>query len=482
MKKILLVVLTVAFGLFAFVGCGGQSPEETAEITPEAVATPTPEPTPPPDTVPEGMQGEKRIAVIGLARNSADMDYIRQLMEGAKKEGEAFGFEVATFLADGQENLAQEVITQCIGAGYNGFIVSEDAAIYSDLTPALSQGFSVVTFGSLSNQPVVAKTEGVASVNMDEALLAQASLDNMTGYFAKDGIRVIRVKPTTEPAGMEEAYAALESEGKLSTLEVVTDEEEPLGTATPAATSLESADPGASASPSPSPEVSTALEEDESDSEKTGEGEENETEEGPEESAEIETTTDVARKILALLPKYPSGNIDAVWCPDAAKAVQVTQMLIDAGRTDIKVFSTGVSESVINMMRQNPEMWISTVSVSPATEGVLCMRLLAKMFGNDDPPMEYSVSGILIKAADFEEETYYTTLAAVIPNWGEAPYEEEYLNTPWMDKLREQHGALQEPEESPEETGEEPSTEDEASGGEEQPSENEESTGDGEEE
>ena len=92
MKKVLAVLVVIS--MFLLASCSSQSD------TPgngEIIAG-----------VPEGVQGGLKIAVI---RNLSSDDHTKQFLDGARIEGQAFGFEVDTFISDADDVKFQELVS-----------------------------------------------------------------------------------------------------------------------------------------------------------------------------------------------------------------------------------------------------------------------------------------------------------------------------------------------------------------------------------
>ncbi|MDR0690147.1 MAG: hypothetical protein LBG08_07805, partial [Spirochaetaceae bacterium] len=83
--------------------------------------------------------GAIRIAVV---RNLNPGDHTQQFLEGCVSEGRALGFEVDTFVTNGDNVLCQQTLEQVINNGqknYDGIILShgEGGYTYNSLKPAV---------------------------------------------------------------------------------------------------------------------------------------------------------------------------------------------------------------------------------------------------------------------------------------------------------------------------------------------------------
>src|SRR5699024_12525820 len=86
MKKTWLIVLALCMAVI--VGCSSGDSESSSEPKEKV------------DGVPDEVQDNVR---IGVVRNLPSDDHMKQFLDGAQKEGEAFGFEVDTFISDGDD-------------------------------------------------------------------------------------------------------------------------------------------------------------------------------------------------------------------------------------------------------------------------------------------------------------------------------------------------------------------------------------------
>ena len=78
----MLIVLTIIL-----VACGGDDSSTTSST--ETI-----------EGVPEGVQGDVKIAVL---RNLASDDHTKQFLDGARKEGESLGFKVDTHIVENND-------------------------------------------------------------------------------------------------------------------------------------------------------------------------------------------------------------------------------------------------------------------------------------------------------------------------------------------------------------------------------------------
>lgn len=329
--------------------------------------------------VPKGLTDKQlKVAVV---RNLPSDDHTKQFLDGARSEGESFGFKVDTFIADNDDAKFQELVAQAIQKGYDGLIISHGKADYSYdmLKPAIDKGMKVVTFDTViqkgnQNLPTITTTF------QDDFKLAELSLGEIAA-LAKDNkpVRVIKLwwGPGVPPLDRRETiYKKFEQDNKIKTLETV----------------------------------------------------------GPSNFQDVQG--DMATKVGALLAKYPAGTVDAIWGSWDEMAKGAFKALNDAKRTDVKLISIDISNQDMNLMREPNSVWLSTAAVDPRLIGIVDMRLLAKKFAGEQTPADYNLEAKLIKKTQLKPETNMTNLKDVIEGWGKS----DAFNEKWMDTLRAKYG------------------------------------------
>jgi simple sugar transport system substrate-binding protein len=324
--------------------------------------------------VPAGVKEGLKIAVV---RNLPSDDHTKQFLDGARTEGESFGFVVDTFIADNDDAKFQELVAQAIQKGYDGMIISHGKKDYSYdmLKPAIDKGMKVVTFDTVIDKDGQNLPE-ITTTFQDDFKLAELSLNEIAA-LSKDGkpVRVIKLwwGPGVPPLDRRQTiYGPMEESGKIQTLETV----------------------------------------------------------GPSNFQDVQG--DMATKVGALLAKYPEGTVDAIWGSWDEMAKGAYRALKEAGRTDIKLISIDISNQDMNLMREPDSVWLSTAAVDPKLIGIVDMRLLAKKFAEEETPADYNLEAKLIKKTDLKEDTNMLSLKDVIEGWGKS----DAFNEPWMDTLR----------------------------------------------
>lgn len=360
MKKHFRVVIALCLVAIMVAGCGnkkdasngdGKGSEKVVEILKEKM--------------PEQMKdGKIKVAVV---RNLAAGDHTQQFLDGCVSEGKALGFEVDTFVTDGDNAKAQETIAQVIQKDYDGLIVSHAEAgyCYDSLKPAVDKGMKVVTFDSVpypggdTTKPIL---EGVTSTAQEDPDLAKLSLDSLVeGNPDKKPVKVIRawMGPGIPPLDKRQViYDQYVKEGKIQEVELV----------------------------------------------------------GPVNASDARGGTQEA--LAAILPKYPEGKVDAIWGSYDELAKGCLQALNDAGRKDIKIFSIDVSNDDINLMLANKDVWRSTAAVDPKLIGIADMRILAAKFAGEKTPDTFNLPAQLVKTDVLNDKINMTNIQTVVEGWG----------------------------------------------------------------
>lgn len=358
MKRLALVLVAL---IMVLTGCNSGEQKATKKV----------------EGVPDGVQGGIKIAVV---RNLPSDDHTKQFLDGARNEGESFGFKVDTFIADNNDARFKELVAQAIQQDYDGLIISHGKADYSYdmIKPAIDKGMKVVTFDTVTEKGGETFKE-ITATFQDDHKLAELSLDEVAA-LKKDGpVNVIKLwfGPGVPPLDRrQEIYKKYEDDGKIKTLEVV----------------------------------------------------------GPTNFQDVQG--DIASKMNAILAKYPKGSIDAVWGSWDEMAKGAFKSMKDNKRSDIKMISIDISNQDINLMREEGSNWLSTAAVDPYLIGTMNMRLLAKKLAGEDTPAEYNLDAKLITQEDLKDNTTMFNLSEVIDGWGKS----DDFNEDWMKKLRENYG------------------------------------------
>lgn len=360
MKKFMMVVLSVM--VVAFVaGCNSDSSKGNASS--EKI-----------EGVPAAVQEDVKVAVI---RNLPSDDHTKQFLDGARKEGESFGFKVDTFISDGDDAKFQDLVRQAIQKNYDGLIIShgKESYSYDMIKPALDKGIEVVTFDTAAVKDGE-ELKGITSTAQNDYKLAEMSLDELIHFAGKDGppkIIKVTIGGIVPLDKRDEIYKKYEEEGKIETLEEV----------------------------------------------------------GPQNMQNVQG--DITSAINSVLSKYGKGEVDAIWAAWDELAKGAYNAVKNNDRTDVKLISIDISNQDINLMTEEGSSWMSTSAVDPHLIGIMDMRLLAKKIADEKTPETYELEPNVIRQENLTPETKMTSLGKVIEGWGVS----DDHNEEWMKLLRE---------------------------------------------
>jgi len=317
-------------------------------------------------------RGEVKIKVI---RKIGGDDHTAQFLAGAKQEGEALGFKVDTFAANGDSVKFLEALEQAATEDVDGVIVShgDDPATVEAVKKLRDKGIEVVTFDSIGD---LASLDGVTLTAQDDQALARFALDRL-------------VQDTGGNANI--IYLWVDGFPPMIRRNIVYQE-------------VLNANPGIK------------------ELERFGVANEN-------------TSVETQNAVAAMLTKYPKGEIDAIFATWDAFAIGAARALVEAGRTEIKIYGIDVSNADLQIMQEEGSPWVATAAVDPKMIGAVNVRLLAKKLAGEETPGEYNLEAALIDQETLNKasgEVNMTTLAEIIPGWGQTDAFEE----DWMKDLK----------------------------------------------
>lgn len=318
-------------------------------------------------------KGDIKIKVI---RKIGGDDHTAQFLAGAKQEGESLGFKVDTFSANGDTLKFHDALEQAANEDLDAVIVShgDDATTVELVKKLREKGIEVVAFDSVEE---LEQVDGVTSTSQNDQSLAQMALDHLvqeTGGEAK--ILYLWVDGFPAMVRRNQVYQ-----------EVL------------------AANPG-------------IVELD-----RYGVANDN-------------TSVDTQNAVATLLNKYPEGELDAIFATWDAFAIGAHRALVEAGRTEVKIFGIDVSNPDLEAIQAENSPWVSTAAVDPKLIGSVTVRLAAKKLAGEETPVTYSLDASLIKQEDLTsaaETVKMDDLNAIIPGWGTS---DAFLED-WMKELKE---------------------------------------------
>jgi simple sugar transport system substrate-binding protein len=313
---------------------------------------------------------ETRIKVI---RKIGGDDHTAQFLAGAKAEGEALGFKVDVFTANGDTAKFHDAIAQSLEEDYDGFIIShgDDAATVEDVKKIVAKGKSVVAFDSNED---LAKIDGVTLTSQDDEALSGLALDQL-------------IK---------------EHNGKANIVYLWVDGFPPMVRRNNVYKEKLASNPGIK------------------EIERFG-------------VASADTSVKTQNAVAAMLNKHPKGEIDAIFATWDAFAIGAARAIKEAGRDEIKIYGIDVSNADLQEMQAKGSSWKYTAAVDPKLIGAVDMRLLAKKLAKEETPQTYSLEASLISQKQLQgskEAVNMTNLADIIDGWGtSSAFEEDWMKT-----------------------------------------------------
>ncbi|OBR62289.1 sugar ABC transporter substrate-binding protein [Paenibacillus oryzae] len=155
--------------------------------------------------------------------------------------------------------------------------------------------------------------------------------------------------------------------------------------------------------------------------------------------ANANTSVDTQNAVAAILAKYPKGELDAIFATWDAFAIGATRALVEAGRTEVKIYGIDVANADLQAMQEENSPWVATAAVDAKMIGAVNVRLAAKKLAGEDTPGTYSLDAALITQDDLKksaEPVNVQTLSDVVPGWGAS----DAFNEEWIKALKEAHG------------------------------------------
>lgn len=319
-------------------------------------------------------KGEINIKVI---RKIGGDDHTAQFLAGAKQEGESLGFKVDTFSADGDTLKFHSALEQAANdSNVDAVVISHgDDATTVELVQALrDKGIEVVAFDSVDE---LQNVEGVTSTSQNDQSLAQLALDHLVE----------------------------ETGGNARILYLWVDGFPPMVRRNQTYQEVLAANPG-------------IVELD-----RFG-------------VANNNTSVETQSAVASLLTKYPEGELDAIFATWDAFAIGAYRALVEAGRTEVKIYGIDVSNPDLEAIQAENSPWVSTAAVDPKLIGAVTVRLAAKKLAGEETPTTYSLDASLIKQSDLSSATEpvrMDNLGEIIEGWGTS---DAFLED-WMKDLKE---------------------------------------------
>ncbi|GAA4708146.1 sugar ABC transporter substrate-binding protein [Brevibacillus fulvus] len=138
-------------------------------------------------------------------------------------------------------------------------------------------------------------------------------------------------------------------------------------------------------------------------------------------SATTNTALDTQSQMEAILKKYPNkGDITAVWASWDEFAKGATRAILQAGRTEIKVYGIDMSDEDLQLMQEENSPWVATAAVDPSNIGRLQAETVFKKIKGEQIPDSVKLNPVLVEAKDLPKDKKVTMgdLSQYVKEWG----------------------------------------------------------------
>lgn len=324
------------------------------------------------DNVPERFKNGKEVKIKVIRKIGGD-DHTAQFLAGAKAEGEAMGFKVDVFTANGDTAKFHDAIAQALEENYDGFIIShgDDAATVEYVKKIVEKGKSVVTFDSIQD---LENIDGVTLTSQDDEALATLALDQLIKDFNGKANIVYLWVDGFPPMVRRNAVYQQKLQDNPGIKEV-----ERFGVAA------------------------------------------------------ADTSVQTQNAVQAMLNKHPKGSIDAIFATWDAFAIGAARAIKEAGRNEIKIYGIDVSNADLQIMQEEGSPWKYTAAVDPKLIGAVNMRILAKKLAGEETPKTYNLEATLISQEALQSSSgpvNMENLGNIVEGWGvSSAFEEDWMKT-----------------------------------------------------
>ncbi|WP_102275154.1 sugar ABC transporter substrate-binding protein [Cytobacillus massiliigabonensis] len=323
-------------------------------------------------TVPDRFKNPEDVKIKVIRKIGGD-DHTKQFLAGAKEEGEALGLKVDVFSADGDSQKFHNEIKKSLEEGYDGFIIShgDDPETIESVKRLVEKGKSVVTFDS---NVELEKLDGVTLTSQNDEVLATFAIEQLIeDYEGQANIAYLWVDGFPPMVRRNAVYTE-----KLKN------------------------NPGIK------------------EIERFG-------------VASADTSGETKAAVAEMLKKHPKGELDAIFATWDAFAIGAVDAIKEAGRDEVKIYGIDVSNTDLQLMKENESPWKYTAAVDPKLIGALNMRLVVKKIAGEETPKNYNLEAYLIAQEELQvtkKNVTMDTLGEVLPGWGlSTELEEDWMKT-----------------------------------------------------
>ena len=298
---------------------------------------------------------------IAVFRNMTSSDHTTQFFAGAVAEGEALGYTVKTFMADGDDVKMQNIMEQALNQDYDIWIVSHanEGYQYNLLSQAVDKGIKVVGFDCGGEH-----VDGVTYTSQSDGDLTKISLDSMIEKAASLGktepIKIIEVNTLGAIVPFDTRHATIQeymNEGKIEVVRMI------------------------------SPNLAGG-------------------------DAYAEVNTGISTAIMSGL------EFDGVWVASTGFLDGVMDAVNTSGKEYV-ITGIDISDTELQRIMAEP-MYYCCAAVDPYVIGMVDVRIaVSKVLGLDTPEV-YQFEAVAITAEDLQEGDTMSSLKGRIPGFGES--------------------------------------------------------------
>ncbi|SDO12918.1 substrate-binding domain-containing protein [Acetanaerobacterium elongatum] len=374
MKKLFAFALAMVMAL-SLTACGGSSAptSSSSDSSAEASGASAVSQAVASSEAADGSAGASgKIAVIRQLQNS---DHTVQFFAGCVAEGEALGYSVDTFSADGDDVKMQDLMEQALQKDYKIWIISHANEGYQKdlVSRAVAQGIKVVGFDCGGDH-----VDGVTYTSQDDKSLAKLSLDALIekakAKGATEPINIIEINILGMIVPFDTRHAVIEEYEKAGKLKVVDIISPKLGG---------------------------------------------------------DTYSDVNTAISTDLTKYPAGQVNGIWAASSAFLDGAVDAINDAGRNEMLISAVDISDTEIQRLVKVPQ-YICCACVDPYVIGTVDVRLAVLKTLGVETPETYALSAVAVTSDKLTASDTMKTLNKYFPNFGST----EDFNTKEIKDLR----------------------------------------------
>ncbi len=351
MKKLVAMVLAMALA-FSLAACGGSDGSSAAAGGSSAAAGGSSA-----GGAAAGSSG--KIAVI---RQLANSDHTTQFFAGCIAEGEALGYTVDTFTADGDDVKMQDLMEQALQKDYDIWIVSHanEGYQYDLVSRAVEKGVKVVGFDCGGEH-----VEGVTYTSQDDEALASISLDGLIAGAKEKGasepVKFLEINVLGFIVPFDTRHASIEqyvADGKLEVAQII--------------------------------------------SPKTSGG---------------DTYSEIYTAVSTALAQDTNKEIHGIWAASSGYLDGAVAALQDSGRDDVVLSAVDISDTEIKRLVDVPD-YVSCAAVDPYVIGMVDVRLAVLKTLGVETPETYALDAVLVTGKDLTAEDTMQTLNKYFADFG----------------------------------------------------------------